>query len=154
MTRTQTAFDGLLSQYFEQLLEDRPMYATVQGIEAAEGKLGNSSPDFIQKRERERQDCLRRLESINPRELNAEQHLDRLALRSLLLKECEDHARRRHEVEPNAAEQLLSILLYELLRSDDEPRRAARNLRRLLRQAPDWLRQAALILKAPEHVWL
>jgi len=83
--------------------------------------------------------ALRALEGISPRELLAEQQLDRLALRSLLLKECEDYARGRYALEPNASDQFLNILLHELQRGDDEPRRAARNLRSLLKQAPDFL---------------
>ena len=51
-------------------------------------------------------------------------------------------------------DQLLNILLHELQRGDDEPRRAARNLRSLLRQAPDFLDEAAAVVRSPERVWL
>src|ERR1019366_3929057 len=91
---------------------------------------------------------------VSPRELTSEQQLDRLALRSLLLKECEDYARARHAIEPNAPDQLLNILLHELQRGDEEPRRAARNLRSLLKQAPDFLDEAAAVVRNPERVWL
>ena len=40
------------------------------------------------------------------------------------------------------------------MRGDDEPRRAARNLRSLLRQAPDFLDEAAAVVRSPERVWL
>ncbi len=80
--------------------------------------------------------------------------MDRLALRSQLLKECEDYARGRHTLEPNAPEQLLNILLHELQRGDDEPARAARNLRALLKQAPAFLDEALEAVQEPERVWL
>ena len=49
---------------------------------------------------------------------------------------------------------MLNILLHELQRGDDEPRRAARNLRSLLKQAPDFLDEAAAVVRNPERVWL
>src|SRR5439155_13147018 len=103
---------------------------------------------------RERELAFRRLEQISPRDLSNDQQIDRLALRSQLLKESEDHDRGRHTLEPNAPEQLFHILLHELQRGDDEPRRAARNLRSLLKQAPDFLEQAAEVIQRPERVWL
>ena len=155
MNRTANQFEGLLARYFETLLQDNPTFSTIcAGLRDGEGKLGRLTLDFHKKRERERQSALRALEGISPRELSAEQHLDRLALRSLLLKECEDYARDRHALEPNAPDQLLNILLHELQRGDDEPRRAARNLRSLLRLAPDFLEGAAAVVRNPERVWL
>ncbi len=155
MNRTANQFEGLLDRYFETLLHDHPTFSTIcAGLSDGEGKLGRLTLDFHAKRERERQSALRALEGISPRELNGEQQLDRLALRSLVLKECEDHARGRHALEPNAPDQLLNILLHELMRGDDEPRRAARNLRSLLRQAPDFLDEAAAVVRTPERVWL
>jgi len=154
MHGTQKAFEGLLTRYFERLLADVPTLAAINGIQAAEGKLGRLSLEFQRRREAQRQSALRALESVSPRDLTNEQQLDRLALRSLLLKECEDYTRDRHSLEPNAPEQLLNILLHELQRGDDEPRRAARNLRSLLTQAPDFLDEAATVVHRPEHVWL
>jgi uncharacterized protein (DUF885 family) len=155
MNRTANQFEGLLARYFETLLEDNPTFSTIAaGLRDGEGRLGRLTLDFQKKRERERQSALRALEGISPRELLAEQQLDHLALRSLLLKECEDYARARHALEPNAPDALLNILLHELQRGDDEPRRAARNLRSLLRQAPDFLDEAAAVVRAPERVWL
>ena len=154
MNRTAQHFEGLLDRYFEALLEDAPTFATVLGIRAAEGKLGRLNDRFLTKRERERQAALRSLENVSPRDLSNEQHLDRLALRSMLLKECEDFARRRHTLEPDAPQQVLNILFHELMRGDDEPRRAAHNLRSLLRQAPDFIAEAAKLVNKPERVWL
>src|SRR5882724_8037259 len=115
MEHTAKQFEGLLSRYFEKLLEDLPTFATTAaGLRSGEGKLGRLTLDFQKKRERERRSALRGLEQISPRELSSEQQLDRLALRSLLLKECEDFARGRHTLEPNAPDQVLNILLHEL----------------------------------------
>ncbi|MCX6928871.1 MAG: DUF885 domain-containing protein [Verrucomicrobia bacterium] len=155
MNRTAKQFEGLLAHYFETLLHDNPVFSTIAaGLRDGEGKLGRLTLDFQKKRERERQSALRALEGISPRELSSEQQLDRLALRSLLLKECEDCARARHELEPIAPDHLLNILLHELQRGDDEPQRAARNLRSLLKQAPDFLDGAAAVVRNPERVWL
>ncbi len=155
MNKTANQFEGLLDRYFETLLGDNPTFSTIcAGRRDGEGKLGRLTLEFQEKRERERQRALRALEAVSPRELSNEQQLDRLALRSLLLKECEDYARGRHALEPNAPDQLLNILLHELQRGDDEPQRAARNLRSLLRQAPDFLDEAAPVVRNPERVWL
>ncbi len=154
MNKTATRFEGLLDRYFETWLKAAPAFATVVGIKSAEGKLGELSPAFVAKRERARQTALRELDGLSPRELTAEQQLDRLALRSLLLKECEDHARHRHALEPNAPEHVLNILFHELMRGDDEPARAARNLRALLKQVPGFLDEAASLVASPERVWL
>src|SRR5438477_12942157 len=108
MNKTSRQFEGLLSRYFETLLENSPMFATISaGLRSGEGKLGSLSVEFQKKRERARRSALRALENISPRELSSEQHLDRLALRSQLLKECEDFARCRHAPAPNAPAQIL-----------------------------------------------
>jgi uncharacterized protein (DUF885 family) len=152
---TKNKFEGLLDRYFEKLLEDMPMFAvTYGGLRSGEGKLDQSNARFLAHRETERQKALTALETISPRDLDNEQQLDRLALRSHLLKESEDYARRRHELEPNAPDQLLHVLLHELMRGDDEPRRAAANLRSLLKQAPEFLREASTLVKTPDPVWL
>ena len=155
MNRTAKQLEGLLTRFFETLLHDNPTFSTIAaGLRDGEGKLGRLTLDYQKKREQERQAALRALEGISPRELLGEQQLDRLALRSLLLKECEDYSRGRHALEPNAPDQLLNILLHELQRGDDEPERAARNLRSLLRQATDFLDEAAAVVRNPERVWL
>ncbi len=124
------------------------------GLQSGEGRLGSSSSYFHAQRERERRLALRALEAVSPRELSGEQQLDRLAFRSQLLKECEDFERGRHTLEPNAPDHVLNILLHELQRGDDQPARAARNLRSLLRQTPDFLDDGAAVLQKPERVWL
>jgi len=154
MTKTSVRFERLLDRYFEALLQDTPTFAAVMGLRSAEGKLGELSTRWHDRRERARQAALRELDQLSPRELTSEQNLDRLALRSLLLKECEDFARQRHALEPNAPDALLNILFHELMRGDDEPARAARNLRSLLQQAPAFLAEAAKLLRKPEQVWL
>jgi uncharacterized protein (DUF885 family) len=155
MKNLSKPFERLLARYFERMLADNPTFATsYAGLRSGEGKLGDASRAFHQRRERERQATLRALEMVSPRELSDEQQLDRLGLRSQLLKECEDYARGRHTLEPNAPEQVFSILLHELLRGDDEPQRAARNLRALLRQTPGFLKAAAAVIRKPERVWL
>ena len=155
VNRTEKQFEGLLSRYFERLLEDNPTFETVAGgLREGEGKLGHLTLESQAKRERERQTALRALETISPRELAKEQQLDRLALRSQILRECEDYARRRHTLEPNAANHVLDILFHELQRGDDEPARAGRNLRSLLKLAPDFLAEAAAVIDKPEAVWL
>ncbi len=153
MTNTASRFEGLLDRYFETLLSDAPPYAAILGIRAAEGKLGRLSPAFVARRERARQTALRELDLLSPRELANEQQLDRLAMRALLLKECEDFARNRHALEPNAPQQAMDILFHELLRGDDEPTRAAGNLRSLLKQLPAFLDEAATLIQQPEAVW-
>ena len=80
MNRTAKQFEGLLSRYFETLLQDNPTFSTIcAGLRDGEGKLGRLTPDFHKKRERERQSALRALEGISPRELTGEQqHVDHL----------------------------------------------------------------------------
>ncbi len=154
-TMIENKFEGLLDRYFEKLLEDLPMFAvTYGGLRSGEGKLDQLNARFLAQRETERQKALTALDTISPRDLKNEQQLDRLALRSHLLKESEDHARRRHELEPNAPDQLLHVLLHELMRGDDEPRRAATNLRSLVKQAPRFLEEASALAKTPDPVWL
>src|SRR5947209_6238131 len=148
-------FEGLLDRYFEKVLEDVPSFAvTYGGLASGEGKLEQWNPQFLENRESARQTALRALEDISPRDLSNEQQLDRLAVRNQLLKESEDHARRRHELEPNAPDLLLHVMLHELMRGDDQPKRAARNLRALLKRAPDFLDEASGLVKTPERVWL
>lgn len=155
MHRTHDAFEGLLSRYFEKLLRDEPLTATVvAGISSGEGKLGSSNLRFHQRREKERRAALSALDKQSPRDLSREQQIDRLALTSKLLRECEDYARGRHTLEPNAPEQLLGILFYELRRGQDQPARAARNLRNLLAAAPRFLHESREVLVKTERVWL
>ena len=155
MSKNNPTFEGVLARYFERLLEDDPIFATsAAGVRWSEGQLGGLGSSFHSGRERQRQGALKALEQLSPQELSNEQQIDRLALHSKLLRECEDFARARHELEPNAPEQLLGILFHELRRGHDEPKRSAANLRSLLRKAPDFLAEAAGSLCRPERVWL
>ena len=142
MTNISRQFEGLLDRYFETLLEDDPVHATYAGLRSGEGKLGRATLESERQRERRRQLALVALDRISPRDLSNEQQLDRLALRAQVLHESEDFVRQHHTLEPDAPEQLLNILLHELLRGEDEPARAAKNLRSLLRAAPRSLESA------------
>src|SRR5437016_13495010 len=154
MATESTRFEGILDRYFETLLAQNPVYATIVGLPSGEGKLGHATIGFEKSREEQRQKALQALENISPRELSNEQQLDRLAFRSLLLREQEDFSRGRHALDPNAPEQIFNILLHELQRGEDEPKRAARNLRSLLREAPRFFAEAATLIQQPEPVWL
>lgn len=153
MRNTSTQFEGLLDRYFWAELEDQPMWATFVGLKDGEGKLGRADKEFVNRRHRRRLGALAALDRINPRELSHEQQLDRLALRSLLGRECEHYARRRHALEPNATELVLQMLLHELQRGDDEPARAAGNLRSLLAETPRFLAESATLIDRPDPHW-
>lgn len=101
-----------------------------------------------------RQHTLANLDSLSPRELSNEQHLDRLAFRSQLLRECEDFEHGRQALDPNALDHVLNTLLFELQRGEDEPSEVARNLRSLLKETPGYLSEAARLIHRPERVWL
>jgi uncharacterized protein (DUF885 family) len=155
MSKTGHGFEGLLSRYFERLLKDDPVFATVTaGLAAGEGKLGSIGERFHARRERERQLTLAALQQQSPRDLSNEQQIDRLALRSMLVRESEDYLRGRHTLEPRAPEHVFGILFHELRRGQDQPKRAAANLRLLLKQAPQFLAEAGETLRRPERVWL
>jgi uncharacterized protein (DUF885 family) len=147
-------FEGILDRYFERVLEDRPMYAAVVGLKEGEGKLDRATRQFEARQQSRRRETLKALEGVSPRDLSNEQQLDRLALRSELLREAEDYERGRNALEPDAPERLLNILLHELIRGDDKPKRAAANIRSLLEQAPRFLDEAVTLLNKPEEVWL
>jgi uncharacterized protein (DUF885 family) len=155
MNNGSRLFEGLLARYFENLLQTVPTFAVVAaGLREGEGKLEIPAAKFHERLEHQRQKTLRALETISPRDLDRDQQLDRLGLRSHLLKECEDFQRGRHKAEPSAPEHLLNILLHELMRGSHEPTRAARNLRSLLRRAVEFLEAASAVLGRPEKVWL
>jgi uncharacterized protein (DUF885 family) len=152
--KASSPFEGVLDRFFEQRLEHNPMLAAYSGLRSGEGKLGKATREFVGREEAFRQRALRDLESISPGDLTPEQHLDRLALRSLLLRESNDFARNRPTLDPSAPDQLMSILLHALMRAEDEPKRAAANLVSLLREAPRFLDEAASLIDRPERVWL
>jgi uncharacterized protein (DUF885 family) len=153
MNKDASRFEGLLDEYFELFLNEHPIAATCAGLRDGEGKLGRAHLRHEKRWEHRRQQALATLDSISPRLLSNEQQLDRLALRSQLLRETEDFARRRYSLDPNALDTLLGILLHELQRGDDEPQRAATNIRGLLRETPRYLHQALSLVNRPERVW-
>ncbi len=153
MKRERAKFEGLLDEYFESSLAENPMAATCAGLKDGEGKLGHADLRHEERWERKRRTTLTALDEISPRLLSNEQQLDRLALRSELLGESEDFSRGRHTLDPDALDSLLGILLHELQRGADEPRRATANLRGLLRATPRYLEEAAALVTNPERVW-
>lgn len=153
MSRTQKQFESILSRHFEGELAADPVAANFAGLRAGEGKLGRASLRHEEIEQRRRLKSLRELDAICVRELTREQHLDRLALRSYLLHGAEDFARQRHALDPDAIDHVLNVVFHELQRGDDEPARAARNLRSVLQQAPDYLAEAATLIDRPEPVW-
>jgi uncharacterized protein (DUF885 family) len=154
MSTHSRPFEGVLDRYFEQLLADEPMIAAVAGVREGEGKLGHAHPRHLERRAQARARARRDLDALSPAALSAEQQLDRLALRAMLAVEDEDFARRRHALEPAAPQRVLNILLHSLLRADDQPARAAKNLRSLLRETPRFLEEAAGVVTSPEPLWL
>jgi uncharacterized protein (DUF885 family) len=154
MSNPSRQFEGILSHHFEAELADDPVAANFAGLREGEGRLGAAGPQHEERRQRRRLRTLRELEALCPRELTSEQHLDRLALRSHLLRGVEDYARGRHALDPDAINHVLNVLFHELERGHDEPKRAAGNLRSLLRQVPDYLAEAAGLIRQPEAVWL
>jgi uncharacterized protein (DUF885 family) len=147
-------FEGILDRYFEATLEDHPVLANFTGLRDGEGKLDKATPEFERKQHKRRLATLSQLEATSPRELSNEQQLDRLALRSMLLRECEDHDRGRAALEPDGPERVLNVLLHELIRGDDEPKRAAANIRSVLEKTPRFLDEALTLIKRPEAVWV
>ena len=153
MNATQRAFEGVLDHHFETALAENPVWANYSGLRAGEGKLNRVTLAHLQRQEQRRRRTLAALDALNPRELTNEQHLDRLALRAMLNKECEDFARRRHELEPGALDLVLNLLQHELQRGDDEPARAQQNILGVLRAAPRYLAEDAAVVTRPERVW-
>ena len=151
--RTRKEFEGILDRYFEGVLNDNPMMANELGLRSGEGQLGKMGLGFERRQEERRKQTLANLGKLAVNELSQEQHLDRLALRSMLLAECEDYGRGQHKLEPDAVDRVFGILLHELQRGEDEPSRAKRNVRGVLREAPIYLLKAARLIDRPERVW-
>lgn len=153
MNATQRSFEGILDRYFETTLAENPVWANYTGLREGEGKLGRATLVQLQRQEKRRRQTLAALDELNPRELANEQHLDRLALRAMLNRECEDFARGKHELEPGALDVVLNLLQHELMRSDDEPARARKNILGVLRDTPRFLAEDAAVVTRPERVW-
>jgi len=150
---TRRSFEGILDEYFEGVLEDNPMMANELGLRQGEGRLGRVGVSFEKRQEQRRQSALAALDALPVNELHAEQHLDRLALQTQLLGECEDFQRDKHRLEPDGVDAVFGILLHELQRGEDEPTRARKNIRGILTEAPAYLSRAAKMIDRPERVW-
>ncbi len=146
-------FEGILDRYFEGWLVDNPVSANVAGLVDGEGKLGRLNESALRRERKRRRRALADLEGVNPRELTGDQHLDRLALRAQLLREEEDDERGWHRLNPEAPESVMNLLLHELMRGEDEPQRAAANLRSVLKRTPAYLEEAAMVADRPEQIW-
>ena len=151
--RTQQQFDLLLKRYFTQGLKADPLWANSLGMRQGEGKLGQTGLRAVSRDEKRRQQALLDLEKLAIHQLEPDQHLDRLAWRSMLLSECEDFARGVHAMDPSAVDDLFGVLLHELQRGEDESTRAKRNIRALLKKAPRYLLQSSKMIECPERVW-
>src|SRR4051812_5290430 len=154
MATGSSQFEGLLDRFFNGVLEDNPVYANMAGLKSGEGKLGHATLEFEDRQEERRSETLKALDEVSPRELSNEQQIDRLALRSLVLREMEEHARGEYKMDPGGPEEVLNVVLHELQRGEDEPERAARNIRSLLREVPRFLTEGAVLVETPERVWL
>ena len=110
---TQKKFESILDRYFEGVLEDHPVMANELGLRAGEGQLGEMGLGFERRQEMRRQQTLADLDALQVNELSPEQHLDRLALRSMVLGECEDFDRHVHRLEPDAVDRVFGVLLHE-----------------------------------------
>src|ERR1051325_1837525 len=154
MATGSSQFEGVLDRFFNGVLEDNPVYANVSGLKSGEGKLGHATLEFETKQEERRRASLQSLDEVSPRDLSNEQQLDRLALRSLLLREMEEYGLGEYQRDPARPEGGLNIILHELHRGEGEPERAARNIRSLLREVPRFLAEGAALVRTPERVWL
>ncbi len=148
------AFEGVLDRFFEGELGDNPVAANVAGLRHGEGKLGTPNLAHARRQQARRLKTLQELDHLSMRDLSREQHLDRLALQSHLLHDCEEFERGRHALDPDAIDDVLNVLFHELQRGEDEPARAARNLRSLLRKSPAHLAESASLITTPEAVWV
>ena len=151
--KVQREFERILDRYFKEVLADHPVIANELGLRSGEGKLGNVGLVFERRQEKRRCRTLGELDQLAVNELTGEQHLDRLALRAQLLAECEDFARGKHVLEPDAVDFVFGVLLHELQRGEDEPSRARRNIRGILKETPRYLSCAARMIGRPERVW-
>ena len=154
MPKTSKIFEELLKNYFNTYYATHPSDATYVGLKSGEGKMNNVSLSSINRQQKQRQYALSKLDKIPPSALSNEQNLDRLAFRSRLLRECEDFERKKHALEPKGIDEVLEFLLQELQRSETEPKRAAKNIRSLLKESQRYLKQAAKLIDKPERVWL
>ena len=153
MNSVTGAFDQLLNDYFNAFFDTHPADATYVGLTTGEGQFNNATLPALRRHHRARQAALAKLDTIAPSDLSNEQNLDRLAFRARLLRECEDFERGRHTLDPHGLDEVFDFLLREMQRGETEPKRAAKNIRSLLRHTPRYLTQAAKLIDRPELVW-
>ena len=124
------------------------MYAAVVGIQNARGRLGHATPGFRSESRKTTPTNAGppRFPQVAAGNFSREQQLDRLALRSSLLLECEGilSAGGTDSIR-NALDAVLNILLFELQRGEDEPQAVAANLRSLLRETPRYLAEGCCL---------
>src|SRR3954465_9034136 len=109
MATGSSQFEGLLDRFFNGVLEDNPVYANISGLKSGEGKLGHATLEFERRQEERRSETLKALDEVSPRDLSNEQQIDRLALRSLVLREMEEHARGEYKMDPSGPEEVLNV---------------------------------------------
>ena len=153
MKSISRAFEVLLDGYFNTFYREHPADATHVGLVSGEGRFNPATLSALRRQQARRRAALAKLDTVAPSALSNEQNLDRLAFRARLLREYEEFDRGRHELDPAGIDEVLGFLLKELQRGEKEPKRAARNIRDLLRDAPRYLGQAARLIKRPERVW-
>ena len=153
MSSSPKQFEQLLDEYFNQFYADHPADATYVGLSSGEGRFNTATLQSLSRQHRRRQTALAKLDTIAPSALSNEQNLDRLAFRARLLRECEDFERGRQSLNPLGLDEVFDYLLREMQRGETEPKRAAKNIRSLLRNTPRYLGQAAKLIDRPERVW-
>ena len=153
MTSTSKTFEALLDDYFNTFYSEHPADATHIGLSSGEGRFNPATLKALRNQNSRRLAALAKLDTVAPSALSNEQNLDRLAFRTRLLRECEEFDRGRHEMDPAGIDVVLGFLLKELQRGEDNPKRAAGNIRSLLSDTPRYLAQAARLITRPERVW-
>ena len=154
MPKTSKIFEELLKNYFNNYYATHPSDATYVGLKSGEGKMNSVSFSSLNRQQKKRKGALLKLDKIPPSNLSNEQNLDRLAFSSRLLRECEDFERKKHALHPVGIDEVLEFLLQELQRGETEPKRAAKNIRSLLKESQRYLKQAAKLIDKTERVWL
>ena len=153
MNSFSRAFETLLDDYFSTFYREHPADAALLGLNSDDARFNPSTLSALRRQQAKRRDALSKLDTVAPSALSNEQNLDRLAFRARLLRECEEFDRGRHELDPDGIDKVLSFLLKELQHGEDTPKRAAKNIRNLLRDTPRYLSQAARLVTRPERVW-
>ncbi len=153
MNSIAKTFEALLDNYFTTFHREHPADATYVGLRSGEGRLNPATLTALRRQHARRRSALEMLDTIAPSALSGEQNLDRLAFRARLHRECEDFEHGRHTLDPNGLDEVFELLLRELQRGESEPKRAAKNLRSLLKESRRYLGQAAKRIDRPERVW-